>query len=56
MYLCSWVYSLHFIVHIENVVAQLMFTNKFNVVSSFRNLKNDGMVSVFFPYVISKRN
>ena len=49
MCLCSWVYSLHFIVHIENVVAQLMFTNKFNVVSSFRNWKNDGMASVFFP-------
>ena len=31
-------------------------TNKFNVVSSFWNLKNDGIASVFFPYVISKRN
>ena len=56
MYSCSWVHSLHFIVRIENVLAQLMFTNKFNVVSSFWNLKNDGIASVFFPYVISKRN
>ena len=46
VYLQNWVHFLALTVHIENILPQVMFIDKFNEVFS-QNLKNVGIVCFF---------